>query len=77
MCQRFLRQLYSTLVFASESTPAAVAADTDGWTTPLSGLVVPMVVVFDLILLIITLFEGVVDDALLKLLGFDITLLLF
>lgn len=48
----------------------------DGCTTPLSRLVVPMVVVFVLILFIITLVVGVVDEVLLKLLLFDKTLLL-
>lgn len=76
VCQRFLRQLFSILVLASASTPAVVPAG-GGWTTPLSGFVVPMIVVFVFILLIITLFEGVVDDALIKLLVFDILLLLW
>jgi hypothetical protein len=49
----------------------------DGWTTPLSRLVVPMLVVLALILFIITLVVGVVDDVLLKLLLLDKTLLLF
>lgn len=47
-----------------------------GCTLPLSGLVVPIVVVFVLILFIITLVVVGVDDVLLKLLLLDKTLLL-
>lgn len=47
-----------------------------GCTLPLSGLVVPIVVVFVLILFIITLVVVGVDDILLKLLLLDKTLLL-
>lgn len=51
-------------------------ADGVGCTMPLSGLVVPILVVFVLILFIITLVVVGVDDVLLKLLLLDKTLLL-